>query len=102
MMYTKTLFVAATMLAAISVHPAQAEDIRSASPQVQIAEDIPAITPAGRRNVTAIRKTEMPAAADAAAGGVTRGPQPQGAQALMALGIALIVTPSMFAGAFSN
>lgn len=95
MKYTKTLLVAA-MFAAIAAHPARAGDMGPEKNPVQIAENIPAES----RNVTAIRRLET-ADPDASAENNPR-TQPQGAQALMALGIALIVTPSMFAGAFSN
>lgn len=96
MKYAKTLLVAA-MFAAIAAHPARADDAGPEKDQVQIAENVPAES----RNVTAIRTIETADPAAPAANG-TRAAKPQGAQALMALGIALIVTPSMFAGAFSN
>lgn len=96
MKYTKTLLVAA-MFTALIAHPARAADPGPDKTQVQIAENIPS----ENRNVTAIRTLDG-ANSEATPEKNTRTAKPQGAQALMALGIALIVTPSMFAGAFSN
>ena len=96
MKYTKTLLVAA-MFASITTYSAQAEELRSEKDQVQVAENIPV----ENRNVTAIRAIDKADSAGPKADR-PRAVKPQGAQALMALGIALIVTPSMFAGAFSN
>jgi len=105
MKYTKAL-VAAAMFTAITAHSAQAADAEPTNTgpkagQVQIAENIPVTVPAASRNITAIRKAETKTA-DGAAAGDPRKEQPPGAQALMALGIALIITPDMFGGAFSN
>lgn len=96
MKYTKTLLVAAAF-AVITTHPLQAADVGPVKVPVQIAENIPAES----RNVTAIRKLESADSTSPTANN-PRTAKPKGAQALMALGIALIVTPSMFAGAFSN
>lgn len=93
---TRTLVVAA-IVAAISTHTAHADEIQPKKDPVQIAENIPA----ERRNVTATRPID-PGDSKAPVAKNIRAAKPQGAQALMALGIALIVTPSMFAGAFSN
>lgn len=98
MKYTKTALVAAILLAAphAPLHAGQRtalSDTGRESLPVQIAE-VPAIV----RNVTAAQKAPRETAERA--GGDKA--HPPGAQALMALGIALIVTPSMFAGAFSN
>lgn len=105
MKYTKAL-VAAAMFTAITAHSAHAADTEpkntgSKSGQVQIAENIPVAVPAESRNITAIRKAETNAS-DGAATGDAGKEQPPGTQALMALGIALIITPDMFGGAFSN
>lgn len=106
MKYMKTALVAAFLLAA-PIFPLQAEQrsgIAPAAPdavRIQIAEVPPVV-----RNVTAIRKpspeTANRAAGDTAADASRDRVHPPGAQALMALGIALIVTPAMFGGAFSN
>tara|TARA_R110002072_G_scaffold13606_12_gene57264 strand:- start:470 stop:796 length:327 start_codon:yes stop_codon:yes gene_type:complete len=108
MTYIKTL-LAVAMISVIAAYPAQASDSRSEGGQSQMADSIAENTAqnvtrdtlAGSRNVTAIRKT--PAAAQGAANdGNTPVAGDPGAQALMALGVALIVTPAMFRGAFSN
>lgn len=98
MKYTKTALVAAILLAAPH-YPLHAQQ-RPAPPgavaeavQVQIAS-----APAVVRNVTAARKSSPETAKQTGGGKV----HPPGAQALMALGLALIVTPAMFRGAFSN
>lgn len=111
MRYTKTL-CAAALLAVACAFPAQAgETIPAATGsknlQVQIAENSGANLRAESRNITAIRKAETSVSAvptDSANSETreTRNVQPPGAQALMALGIALIVTPAMFRGAFAN
>lgn len=100
MKYTKSL-AAVAFVAAMTAHTAQAADIRPAGTQIQIAENIERNIPAENRNVTAHRLTK-PAVSRLPAEKGPRNAQPPGAQALMALGIALIVTPSMLRGAFSN
>ena len=105
MKYTKAL-VAAVMFTAITTHSAHAADTepKNSGPksgQVQVAENIPVTVPAESRNITAIRKAETNAS-DGATTGDARKEQPPAAQALMALGITLIITPDMFGGAFSN
>lgn len=101
MTYVKSL-VAVALFSAFAAQPAKSADIQTAntplqSGQVQIAENVPA----ERRNVTAVRKVDATVTDGTAADGA-RTVQPPGAQALMALGLALIVTPAMFRGAFSN
>jgi hypothetical protein len=97
MKYTKTALLAAALLA-ITHQPLSAQG-RGAAPetvQIQVAENhapAPAV-----RNITASRAS---AAASAQSTGGAK-PHPPGAQALMVLGLALIVTPAMFRGAFSN
>jgi hypothetical protein len=98
MKYTKTALVAAILISA-SHHPLHAQQrtaIADTVPEtirVQIAE-VPALV----RNVAVARKLSPEAAKPTGGDNV----HPPGAQALMALGIALIVTPAMFRGAFSN
>ena len=100
MKYTKAL-LAAILLATITAQPAQAADLRPEPAQVQIAETVPVAIPVESRNVTAIRRMDTPASAAPTAGGPQKAPPPA-AKALMALGLALIVTPDMFGDAFSN
>lgn len=92
---------AAVLIAALSGGPVQATGLEPAKAQPQIAETISENNQADIRNITAIRnvQTSLPATA---ANVEPRNVQQSGAQALMALGIALIVTPAMFGGAFSN
>lgn len=100
MKYKKLLIVAATVTA-MATHSAQAGDIDLDDKQVQIAEDITRNVPAESRNVNALRLTKPDSQQPSAKNGPQK-VQPAGAQALMALGLGLIVTPSMFGGAFSN
>lgn len=100
MKYTKLLIVAAAVTA-MATHSAQAGDIDLDDKQVQIAEDISRNVPAESRNVNALRLTKPDSRQPSAENGPQK-VQPAGAQALMALGLGLIVTPSMFGGAFLN
>jgi hypothetical protein len=96
MKYAKTVLLAASISVLSAHHSAGAGEMieKSKEAQAQIAE-IPA---AAVRNITAAQRMntgqQLP--------GEARKAHPPGAQALMALGIALIVTPAMFRGAFSN
>jgi hypothetical protein len=95
MKYAKAVLFGISIAAVLTFHPVQAGELETMSqqPQTQIAE-IPAVA---IRNVTAVRRPgKRTGQAE------TRKAHPPGAQALMALGIALIVTPAMFRGAFSN
>ena len=104
MTYSKTL-LAVAMAAVIAAYPALASDSRSEGGQSQVAENtgqnVTRVTLTGSRNVTAIRRT-APATQAAAIDRNSPVAADPGAQALMALGVALIVTPAMFRGAFSN
>lgn len=97
MKYAKMVLLGVSIGVALTLHPARAGELETVSEQprtqTQIAE-APAVV---IRNVTAVRHPGVRT-------GMTepRKAHPPGAQALMALGIALIVTPAMFRGAFSN
>lgn len=95
---TRTALLAGSVLAAMTAHPLSAQRMAApdAAPQIARAQDRTP-TVAAARNVSAPRPG--PAAMARTGGNKT---QPPGAQALMVLGVALIVTPAMFRGAFSN
>lgn len=95
MKYAKTVLLGISITVILTSPPAWASELETVpkQPQTQIAQ-IPA---AAIRNVTAVRRPGVRMGQ-----AEKRKAHPPGAQALMALGIALIVTPAMFRGAFSN
>ena len=96
MKHAKTILLGVSIAVILTTHPAGADEIAAVpkQPQTQIAE-----VPVGViRNITAVRRTGVTQTDRAQ----IRNAHPPGAHALMALGIALIVTPAMFRGAFSN
>ena len=95
MKYGTTVLLAA-VLTVTAYQPLGAQGRGAAPELVQIAEAPNSATAV--RNIAAARR----AAALTAQTPDGEKPHPPGAQALMALGLALIVTPSMFGGAFSN
>ena len=93
--------LAAATVASIGVSPALAADAAPKNVPVQIAENTPSAAMSESRNVTATRRVEGP---DYGAGspGTAETAPPAAARALMALGIALMIKPDIFGGAFSN
>jgi hypothetical protein len=104
MKYAKTVLLGAIIAGALTFHPAAASELKTVSeqpqtrpqtrPQTQTQTQIAEFPAGAIRNITAVRHPGGQAKTGKA--------HPPGAQALMALGIALIVTPAMFRGAFSN
>ena len=100
MKYAKTVLLGAIIAGALTFHPAAASELKTVSeqpqtrPQTQTQTQIAEFPAGAIRNITAVRHQGGQAKTGKA--------HPPGAQALMALGIALIVTPAMFRGAFSN
>mgnify|MGYP003666163559 FL=1 len=96
----RTILAAAVLFAA-SHQPLGAQQNTAAvtgpQPQGSAVQVADASAP-GNRNITAAVGRPRQTAKRAGAENV----HPSGAQALMVLGIALIVTPAMFRGAFSN
>ena len=89
-------FLAAVVVSCLAVSPAMSADAPPNITAVQIAENTPEAATAETRNVTATRRTDRPDIVDESAD------ESPAAKALMALGIALMSTPDMFGGAFSN
>lgn len=87
------------LLATFAAQPLSAEPLRLPAASLQIAETTAASGVERRAGKIPDRggreRRSVPFPEDANA-------QPPGAQALMVLGIALIVSPAMFRGAFSN
>ena len=86
------LLLAAAVVSCLALSPAVSADTPAKNIQVQIADNTPQPSTGESRNVTAVQKTERP----------NPGAESPAAGALMALGIALMITPDMFGGAFSN
>ena len=87
------------LLTVIAVEPLSAQQLARQSTTVQIAETraTPTTSDTVRNAPTLVRRDIL--AATREDDGKSN---PPGAQALMVLGIALIVSPAMFRGAFSN
>lgn len=94
-----TAATGAALACVIAIQPLAAQQSAGNAPLPQIASTtVPEVAPLAGRNISAAvhhRKPLKPQPAGDPA-------RPPGAQALMVLGIALIVTPAMFRGAFSN
>lgn len=91
-MKRNSVLLTAAVVSCLAVSPAISDDTPAKNIPVQIADNTPQPSTAKSRNVTAIQRTERPDPAD----------ETPAAKALLALGIALMITPDMFGGAFSN
>jgi hypothetical protein len=94
------MLLATVTLSFILAPPTFASDAATESSAVQIAAYCPAATAADNPDMTPARRPEINA--EAASSEARKNAPPPAARAFFALGIALMMTPDMFGGAFSN
>lgn len=94
-----TALTGLALFAAMAVQPLSAQQSLPSGPDIQVAETpLTSGTGGTTRNIPALVRRDVTKVSQENDGKT----QPPGTQALMVLGIALIVSPAMFRGAFSN